>query len=81
MKLNLTEILVDFRKFERKLKWREFWADEEGIVPDAEWKQEIFPKQKFELPTTRPSTGLSNFIIGVKSELIVFWIKDLTLFH
>ena len=62
LKLNLTEILVDFRKFERKLRWREFWADEEGNIENSEWKPEIFPKNKTTFPTTRASTGLSNFI-------------------
>ena len=70
LKLNLTEILVDFRKFERKLRWREFWADKEGFCESRDWIPDIFPKEKTAMPTTRPSTGLSNFINGVKSELL-----------
>ena len=70
MKLNLTEILVDFRKFERKLRWREFWSDEEGNAENSDWTPEIFPKDKTLFLTTRPSTCLSNFITGVKSELM-----------
>ena len=41
LKLNVTEVLVDFRKIERKLRWREFFADKNGNNPNTEWE----PKQ------------------------------------
>ena len=64
--LNLTEVLVDFTKFEWKMKWIEFWAKKEN-TEDMEYK--LFKKEKSNLPTTKSSKTLSNFLIGVKSEL------------
>jgi hypothetical protein len=57
--LNITEILVAYRKFERKMKWKDFFADQN---PDEtkEWKQGIFPKEKTNLPA-RNSKNLVNF--------------------
>ena len=43
---NLTEILVDFRKFERLLRWKEFWADEEGHPDKSDFTPDVFPKHK-----------------------------------
>jgi hypothetical protein len=37
------ELLVDFRKFERSMMWKEYFKDEER---EEEWKPEIFPKEK-----------------------------------
>jgi hypothetical protein len=63
--INLTELLVDFRKFERSMTWKEYFKDEER---NEEWKPEIFPKEKSNLPP-KHSKQLSNFLTGVKSEL------------
>ena len=43
--LNITEVLVDYRKFERKMKWKDFFADQ-AEEENKEWKQAIFPKEK-----------------------------------
>ena len=59
-------VLVDFRKFERKMKWIEYWANQEN---KEEMEFEIFKKEKSNLPTTESSKTLTNFLIGVKSEL------------
>ena len=67
--LNLTQVLVDFAKFERRLLWKEFFADEDNeptlYVPP------IFKKEKYNLPRnhTVPSE-LKMFINGVKSEIL-----------
>ena len=67
LKLNLTDILVDFRKFERILKWREFFAQEDGTTLQVDWEPKIFHnKEKAEVPTTRPSNGLTNTFIARK---------------
>lgn len=67
LKLNITEILVDYRKFERKMKWKEFWSDQDQT--DNNYKPELFPKEKSNLPP-KTSKNLKTFITGVKSELL-----------
>ena len=59
IKLNLTEVLVDFRKFERKMKWIEYRANKEN---KEEMEQEIFKRQKSNLLTTKSSKTLTNYI-------------------
>ncbi len=59
------ELLVDFRKFERSMMWKEYFKDEER---EEEWKPEIFPKEKSNLPP-RHSKQLDTFLRGVKSQL------------
>jgi hypothetical protein len=41
--VNLTELLVDFRKFERSMKWKEYFKDK-GF--EEERQPEIFRKEK-----------------------------------
>ena len=47
LKMDLTQVLVDFKKFERSIIWHEFWhgkQKEESLI------QPIFKQQKFNLP-------------------------------
>ena len=48
------------------MKWIEFWANKEN---KEEMEYKLFKKEKSNLPTTKSSKTLSNFLIGVKSEL------------
>ena len=64
--LNVTELLVDYRKFERKMKWKEFFHDKDK--DNTEYIPPIFPKEKSNLPP-KGGTSLNNFLIGVKSEM------------
>ena len=64
--LNVTEMLVDYRKFERKMKWKEFFSDKE--TEDQVVVPVVFPKEKSNLPP-KGGAPLNNFLIGVKSEL------------
>ena len=56
------------------MKWREFFADNEISDEDkakalADWKKEIFKKEKSNLPPLG-GKNLRNFLTGVKSELV-----------
>ena len=44
LKLNITDILVEYPKFERKMKWKEFWSEQDQT--DINYKPELFPKEK-----------------------------------
>lgn len=65
--LNITEALVDLRRFERKMKWKEFFAEEEE--PTEEWKPDIFPIEKTNLPN-KTSKNLKDFCTSVRSDLL-----------
>lgn len=65
--VNMTEVLADFRKFDRSMKWKEHFADIEE-TDQSEFKREIFHKEKSNLPQ-KSSKNLQNFLAGVKSEL------------
>jgi hypothetical protein len=70
--LNITNVLVEYRKYERSIKWKEFFADqEEASDSDTEqsWKKEIFPKEKSNIPPTS-SAAVKTFLNSVKSEII-----------
>ena len=65
--VNVTELLAGVRKFERKMKWKEKWADgEENEEAYEEWKNRLFKKEKFNMPTGT-SKGLSNFLNSINS--------------
>ena len=67
LKLDLTQVLVDFKYFERTMIWKEFWAgrdQEEGVHP------KIFKVRKRDLPRNYKSPNqLKTFLGAVKSEL------------
>ena len=65
--LNLSQVLVDFTKFERKIRWKEFFAgsDQKEYIPP------LFKKEKTNLPRNHKTPeNLKMFIHGVKSELL-----------
>jgi hypothetical protein len=68
--LNVTEILVDYRKYKRKVKWVKFFSNQdENNKQDtnAEQPQELFTKEKANLPPNT-STAVKTFLSSVKSE-------------
>ena len=68
LKLDLTEVLVDFKKFERSMMWKEFFFGRE--VEEAP-KEKIFKSNKTNFPRGHaPPEGLKTFINSVKSEII-----------
>ena len=66
LKLNITQVLVDYAKFERTMLWQEFW----GNSPKENFKPPIFKKEKTNLPRNHPTpSALKTFLNGVKSEI------------
>ena len=68
MKLNMTELLVNFQKFQRTIMWVEYWTNQEKDEDDDEYKEPIFKKKKTNLPSN-PSPEVKTFLAGVLSEL------------
>jgi hypothetical protein len=66
-KLDLTQVLVDFRYFERTMIWKEFWFGREGANTLG---PQIFKKKKSNLPRNyKTPNSLKTFLGAVKSEL------------
>ena len=67
-KLDFTQVLTDFKKFERSAIWHEFWY---GRHMDEEVRKEpIFPTHKTNMPKNYAvPEGLKVFLNSVKSEL------------
>ena len=67
LKMDLTQILVDFKRFERSTIWHEVWFGHENKTyepPIFKTKKTNFPKKH-----TVPE-GLKMFLHGVKSEIL-----------
>ena len=68
LKLDITQVLVDYKKFERSAIWHEFWF---GREREEGYKEPIFKTSKNNLPRnyTIPS-GLKTYLGAVKSEIM-----------
>jgi hypothetical protein len=60
---------VDFRKFERKLKWKEFFSDQDQISDNRRLDTRQFPIEKTNLPP-KLSKNLKDFCTGIKSKIL-----------
>ena len=66
-KLNLTQVLVDFKRFERTMLWTEFWSGQ----PKEEYKPPIFKSQKTNLPKKHLTPkALKDMLAATKSEIM-----------
>ena len=58
LKLDLTQVLVDFQRFERTMIWQEFWF---GREKEEEIKPPIFRNKKNNLPRNHHTQKELNF--------------------
>ena len=66
-KLNLAQVLVDFKKFERSMLWTEFWAGK----PKDHYQPPLFKTQKMNLPRKHPTpAALKVMLAATKSEIL-----------
>ena len=67
LKLNLTQVLVDYKRFERSVIWQEFWHG----IKKVDFKPPIFKTKKTNLPSKHPTpNGVKVFLNSVKSEIL-----------
>ena len=60
-KMDLTQVLTDFKSFERKMVWTEDQID---------YEKPIFPTTKNNMPKNHPTPeGLKVFLASLKSEI------------
>ena len=68
LKLDLTQVLVDFQRFERTMIWQEFWF---GREKEEEIKPPIFKNKKNNLPRNHNTPKeLKTFLGAIKSEIM-----------
>ena len=68
LKLDITQVLTDFRQFERRVLWKEFWH---GTESEKEEKEKIFKTEKTNRPRDHVTPeGLKTFLGSIKSELM-----------
>ena len=68
LKLDLTQVLTDFKRFERTMIWNEFWYGRENQMGR---KKPIFKNKKNNLPRNYKSpNNLKIFLTSIKSELL-----------
>ena len=61
-----SDILTEFAKFSRKVKWREYWANQQGSdEEDEEWVPPVSPSKKNNRPQGT-SKELEGFLLGMK---------------
>ena len=67
-KLDITEMLVDYRRFERAVTWHEFWfgrnSEENKTIPIFKLKKNNMPKDH------KTPLGLKIFLSSIKSEIM-----------
>ena len=67
LKLDLTQVLVDFKRFERSMIWQEYFH---GIESDGDSRSKIFKTKKSNLPRNYKSPeGLKTYLNSIKSEI------------
>ena len=67
LKLDLTQVLVDFKRFERSIIWHEFWYGSENKEP---YSPPIFRLQKRNLPKNHSTPKeLKSYLSAIKSEI------------
>ena len=69
LKLDITQVLADFRKFERSAIWQEYWNGHEN---DPDYKPPIFKSQKIISPKITPPPRVLNH------SLVLLNLKSLT---
>ena len=68
LKLDITQVLVDFKKFERSVIWHEYFHDSES---NGDFRKRIFKSNKCNLPKKYKSPkGLKTYLNSIKSEIM-----------
>ena len=67
-KLDITQVLTDFRRFERSMVWKEFWF---GRDSDNSYEKPLFNKKKHNFPRNyRSPKGLQDCLAAVKCDIM-----------
>ena len=68
LKLDLTQVLVDFKRFERSIIWHEYFYGKES---NSEMRPKIFKSNKSNLPRNyKLPEGLKTYLGSIKSEIM-----------
>ena len=75
--VNKSELVADFSRYERSLKWKEYFfqdelqeSDDEIYTEGDQGPKDLFKKKKFNLPQTKSPTALSDYLGGLRSDIL-----------
>ena len=66
MKLEITGVLIEFNRFSRAMKWREYWH---GREREEYYEMRTFKTRKYNLPKNH-NTWFKNIFNSVKSKIM-----------
>ena len=67
-KLDITQVLTEFRRFERIMVWTQFWF---GKAHEETYKPSLFKQKKSNFPRNHKThRGLQDYLAAVKSEIM-----------
>ena len=67
-KLDITQVFVDLKKFDRTMIWKEWWH---GHTTEEEYDKPMFKTHKTNLPANyKVPNGLKTYLSSVKSEVV-----------
>ena len=65
LNLDITQVIVDFKRFERSFIWKEFWYERESEEP---YEKPMFKTNKSNYPKNyKIPNGVKTFVSSVKS--------------
>ena len=67
--LNITQIKVDFDKFERRVLWKEWWFGRKDEEIEIKKPKSLFPTESTHLPP-KGMNAVKNFLTGIRSETL-----------
>ena len=74
LKLDLTQVLTDFKRLERTMTWKEFWHGRDTLNNQ---KSTIFKQKKNNLPRNyKNPKNLKTFLSGIKSDSLDHKIEE-----
>ena len=68
--LNKSELVSDLHRYERRMRWKEFFYLDDKAEENERKETNVFKKVKNNLPPTRPSQPLADYLGAVRSDVI-----------
>ena len=73
--VNKSELIADFSRYERSIKWKNFFFQEEPHESDGESEEDtqprdLFKQKKFNLPQAKTHPAISDYLGGLRSDIL-----------
>ena len=73
--VNKSGLIADLSRYERSMKWRDHFFEEEpqeidGEIEEDTQPKDLFKQKKFNLPPTKAHPGLCDYLSAIKSDIV-----------